>query len=83
MARLRNEKIQPIWFHYIGTKGRTKVFIPSKGTVDVADFIEPISYAEVQGRVVVMSDLAVKMMDAEKDVMSYMLKENSSEKQTK
>jgi hypothetical protein len=79
MARLRNEKIQPIWFHYIGKKGRSKVLIPSKGIVDVADFIEPISRAEVQGRVTVISDLAVKMMDAEKDVMSY-INVDSSEK---
>lgn len=80
MARLRNDKIQPIWFHYIGKKGRNKVLIPSKGTVDVADFIKPISNGDVQsGLVVVMSDFAVKMMDAEIDVMSYM-KETSSEK---
>ena len=83
MARLRNNRIQPIWFHYIGKSGRTKVLIPSKGTANVSDFIEPVANGEVKnGWVDVISDLSVKMMEAEKDAMSYIKAENS-EKQTK
>ena len=83
MARLRNNRIQPVWFHYIGKNGRTKVLIESKGTVDVPDFIEPIESGQVEnGWIEVISDLSVKMMEAEMNAMSYIKAENS-EKQTK
>lgn len=75
MARLRNEKAQPIWFHYIGNKGRNKVLIPSKGTVDVDDFVRP--NGEINSEwITIMSDFAVKMMDAERDAISYINKES-------
>lgn len=83
MARLRNNRVQPVWFHYIGKNGRKNVLIPSKGTVEVPDFIKPVSNGEVDnGWVVIMSEISVKMMDAENDAMSYM-EADFSEKQTK
>lgn len=73
MARLKNNRSQPLWFSYIGKNGRRKVQIPSDGTIDVSDFIKPVSNGEIlRGWVVIMSETDVKMMDAEIDAKSYM-----------
>jgi len=79
MARLMNTKLQPIRFYYIGKRGREKIMVPPKGTVEVPDLISPISKSEIEkGWIVIMSDLAIKMQDAEIDAKSYM--ETISEK---
>ena len=72
MARLKNNKNQPLQLYYVSKSGRKKVQIPSKGIIDVPDFIKPVSNGEVlSGWLVIMSETDVKMMDAENDVMSY------------
>jgi hypothetical protein len=72
MARLKNNRNQPLQLYYVSGNGRKKVQIPSQGTMDVPDFIKPVSNGEVlNGWLVIMSETDVKMMDAENDVMSY------------
>lgn len=72
MARLKNNRNKPLWFYYISKNGRRKVQIPAEGTIEVSDFIKPVSNGEVlNGWVVVMTETDAKMMDAENDAMSY------------
>jgi hypothetical protein len=73
--RLKNNRVQPTRFRYMGKKGVSSVVIPAYGTIDLGDFVSFVSEGQLNnGWIEIISEEQIKMMNAERDALSYMEK---------
>jgi hypothetical protein len=70
--RLKSNRVHPTRFKYMGEKGVKSVVIAPYGTVEIEDFVSTISEVPIEnGWLEIVTEAQVKMMNAEKDAMSY------------
>lgn len=71
--RLKNNRMQPTRFRYVGKNGIKSVVLAAEETVDVNDFVSTVSDSHLDnGWLEIISEAKIKMMNAERDAMSYM-----------